>query len=735
VSGTTQAGDFLLHYWRIISGHKYVILAALAVGITSAAVIAYRMTPIYRATALVLVEDDTPKMVGIQGVYADDSLASTYCKTQGELIKSRAVLRAAAKRLRLDRWKEFEDAKDVVGALAGMVEVTPVPRTTLIRVSAESPDREEVDDIANAVVEAFREESNRWRKSSSQFAAGWIGERIPSLRAEVVAAERRLGEFQKEHKILSPLPSSGGPDRDGSIVLQRLAELSRDVTAVERTRIQLEAELAQVEAAEGDPRAIEILPLVADNPDIQRMDSQILSLETERLDLLTTVRPDHRDVKALDAKLEDLSERRKAEVKEAARALSGRLEAVRVKERVLRSALAEREKEALALNEKLITLGFLKGQVERAKQLYEPLLDRWGKLDLASGLNAVPVQIRDRAEEPLAPIKPRKKLILAAGALVGLVAGVELALLLERSYSKVRSAGELEQIAGLRTVGVIPHMSAKEEAKRYLACQFDPRSAVAEAYRSIRTALLLSKEGNGSAAFLVTSAVDKEGKTTTALNLASALAQTQKRVLLVDGDLRRSSVHRPFGMGTSPGLSTYLTDGAEPERVVRESEVPCLSVVTAGVSPSNPSELLGSERMAEFMGWARDNFDFIVMDSPPVAAVTDSSVLAPHADGVVMVVRADHTPIKVAAHGRGLMETTRARVIGAVLNDVHRQRGRYYGYGYGYYGYGYYNRYYGESSVDAADGARPAMNADVRAQGSTALPAGLPVRRQTGRHG
>ncbi len=676
-----ESRDFLPHYWRIVISHKCVILAMFAIGVVGAAVIAYRMPPIYRATALVLVEDGTPRMVGIQGVYADDTAQAMYCKTQCELIKSRTVLRAAAKRLRLESWKKFEGAKDTAGALAGMVKATPVARTTLIRVSAEGPDREKVDDIANAVVEAFREESNRWRRTSSESAAGWIGEQIPRLRAEVAAEEERLGRFQKEHKILSL-------DRDQSITLQRLAQVNRDVMGVEKTRIQLEAELAQVEAAEGDPGMIELLSLVADDPDIQRIDSRMLSLQDERFNLLLTVRPDHRDVKALDARLGDLSARRKAKVKEAVATLSGRLQAVRIKEQVLRSALAEREKEALALNEKLITLSFLKGQVERAKQLYEPLLERWGKLDLASGLNAVPVQIRDRAEEPLAPIKRRKKLILAAGAFLGLLAGFQLALLLDRSYSKVRTPAELERIAGLRAIGVIPHMSAKEDRKRWLTCQFDPKSAAAEAYRSIRTGLLLAKNGNQAASFLVTSAVDEEGKTTTALNIASALAQTQKRVLLVDGDMRRSSVHQPFGMEKDRGLSTYLTNGAEPHEVVQESEIPCLSVVTAGPTPSNPSELLGSTRMAEFMSWARESFDFIVMDSPPAAAVTDASVLAPQVDGVVMVVRADRTPRRAAAHGRELIKNAKGKVICAILNDVQRQHGRYYGYAYGYYHYG-----------------------------------------------
>ena len=269
------------------------------------------------------------------------------------------------------------------------------------------------------------------------------------------------------------------------------------------------------------------------------------------------------------------------------------------------------------------------------------------------------------------------------------MSGTYLAFVLERVYGKVRSPEDVERAGGLQMVGTIPHLSAKKEKEVSLACHFDPKSTGAEAFRSIRTHLLSLAAGDGPCIIMVTSPVDQDGKTFTATNIASAMAQIDKRVLLVDGDMRRSSAHKAFGMEKGRGLSTYLTDGASAEEAVQRSEVPGLSVMPAGALPENPSELLGSPRMKELLDWARKTYDFIVLDAPPVAVVTDPSVLAPLVDGVLLVFRSDRTPRRAAVHGHKLLHDAKARIVGAVLNDISQRPWRY-----GYYGYGYHRRYY-----------------------------------------
>lgn len=666
----------LVSHLRVIAARRYEILATFALGVAIAAVAGHVMTPIYRATALVVVEDEAARLAGVRGAYPADRNQDRYYGTQCRLIRSRTVLAAAAERLQLGRREGFAGG-DPVSALDALVSVEHLSDTKLIEVSVDGPDPKEAARFANVVVDCFRGESMRRRQRSSDSATGWIARQLPVVSDELAAAERRLQEFQETNRILSP-------DADRALVSQQMRLLSEDVAAAERERIELEAGAAAARAALDDPLAAEFLPLVSESRSIRGLDAQTLELEKERSALLQSAMPDHRDVKALDARLADLEASRRQRVAAAVSAMEKRLDAARAKESSLRAALAEREKDALALGEKLIRMDALRRGVERAKQVYEPMLRRREELDRTSGLEVVPVEIWDRAEAPRAPVRPRRVLLIVVGALLGLVAGVNLAFLLELAHTRLRTPEQLESRIGLKSLGAVPHMAARDERARSLACHLDPRSRAAEAFRGIRTALLASTARNGPAVLLVTSAVDREGKTTTAVNVATAMAQAGRRVLLVDADMRRPSVHGPFGIPDGPGLSSLLADAAPPAGAVRESEVPGLSVLPAGTPPANPSELLGSPRMVEFLTWARGEFDLVVVDSPPATVVTDAAVLAPAVDAAVLVVRADRTPRGVAARGRQVLEDAGGRIAGAVLNDLARDDDTY-GRAYGRY--------------------------------------------------
>jgi len=674
-----EAREARVAYWRVIVARKWAILSMFALGIVVASVAWWVMTPIYRATALVMVEDDATRLTGAQLVYPSDISPNIYYATQCRLIRSRSVLRAAAERVRLAEQPEFASLKpdDVLRALASRVTVSHEANTRLIEVSVEDPDPESAARFANAVVDSYQEETARRRRESSDHATGWIAEQLPRVGGELLAAKRRLQEFREANRILSP-------DSENAVVSRRLRMLGEDVARAERERIELEAEAEALRFALEDPAAAEHLPGLAESAAVRDLSSRIRALEGERLALLQSAMADHRDVRALDARIAALEAERKEHVKKAVAATGALLEAVRGKEASLRAALAAKEKEALVFSDKLIRLDALMRDVERIRQTYEPMRERKGRLDLASGLNAVAIQIWDRAEPPLRPVKPRRLLMTVAGALVGLLVGLRLAFLLEGVDSKLRTADEIERELGSGTLGSVPHLVG-EGVGRFVACHLSPRSPVAEAFRSARTGILRASSENGRAVVLVASALEHDGKTTVACNVASAIAQAGKRVLLVDADMRRSSIHRAFGLPEGgAGLSALLTDGVSAGEVIRETDFHGLSVLPAGAPPVNPAELLGSPRMDEFLSWAKSKYDFTVVDSPPLTAVTDGAVLASAVDGAVFVVRAAHTPRAAASRAMRSLDEAGCTVLGAVLNDQ-RAAGGAYGSGYGYY--------------------------------------------------
>jgi capsular exopolysaccharide synthesis family protein len=676
-----EANESSAAYWRVIAARKYVVLAVFSLGIIAASVTWYVMTPIFRATALVMVEDDAARLAGLSVVYPAELISDRYYATQSRLITSRAVLRAAAERVRLSERKGFTSLKraDVVGVLASRVTVSHLANTKLIEVSVEDPDPASAARYANAVVDCYQEEILRRRRESSDFATGWIAGQLPRVGGELLAAERRLQEFREKNRILSP-------DRKSALVSQRLKMFGEDIARAGKERLELETEAAAQRLALERPLAAEHLPGLSASPALREIGTRLRALEGERQALLQSAMPDHRDVRALEARIAALEADRRKHIESATAAMAARLDAIRGKEASLRTALAAKEKEALALGEKLVHLDALTRDVDRIRQAYEPMRERKGQLDLASGLKTVPVQIWDRAEPPLRPAKPRRLLITIVGAVIGLLVGLQLAFLLEGLDSKLRTADELERELGLATLGAVPHLVGSNGIRRLVACHLAPRSPAAEAFRSVRTALLQSASGNGHAVILMTSALEREGKTTAACNVASSIAQAGKRVLLIDADMRRSSIHRPFGLPDGgPGLSTFLADGAAARDVVHETDYAGLSVAPAGPTPENPAELLGSPRMAEMLAWARKEYDYTVIDSPPLAAVTDAAVIASAVDGAVLVVRAAHTPRAAAVRGRRALDASGCTVVGAVLND-HRPTGGTYDRGYGTYG-------------------------------------------------
>jgi capsular exopolysaccharide synthesis family protein len=669
----------------VLRRHRIAIAACFAAGAIVAVVIGRLLTPIYRATAVLMVGGGPAQMVGMEV----GTLESYYERrkdylTQPMLITSRSVLRQAVKNLRARGCDEFEGAPDEAAAatvLRARLTAKPVSDSRLIEVSYEGPDEETVAVVANEVVTCYKEQSRVRSAESTGMAASWFEERLPKLMRELTEAEDRLYEFQKQNSIVSQ-------DKRYDIVSQRLAQLNQDVTKVERERIALEARVALIGRRDGGPDSSGDLPFVIDSATLGDLRKEISALEGRKAERLIGLKPDHPEVRSFDTRIARLHERQREEIADILAAERNRLEALSAEEKALRKALAEQQAEAMALSGKMVELAARERNVDRIKQIYEPLLERSRKVSLSSGLESMPVIVWDPAEQPTDPAKPRKMLIALVGAVLGLLVGLRLAFLLDRADARVRSPEDIEVHAGLRSLNVSPHLDTQAETARAAMCSTEPKSTSAEAFRSLRTEVLQSADGRSSEAILVTSAVQGEGKTFVATNLAAALAQLGRKVLLVDADMRRSKIHKDFGLDGKLGLSSLLADGSPPNGAAVETGVPNLTVLVAGDTPQNPAELLSSPAFADLLEWAKREFTYTVIDSPPLLAVTDARLLARLTDRVLLVARAGVTQGGALARAQRILRDSGTQVVGAVLNDVRSAKNRY-GYGhYSYYGYG-----------------------------------------------
>jgi len=454
---------------------------------------------------------------------------------------------------------------------------------------------------------------------------------------------------------------------------------------------------------------------------MERMREQQADLKIQIAQLSTQFGNAYPKVVQLNTQLKEVDAQLQTEtIKVVSRVRSGYLASLQ-HETMLRQALDNQKQEANKLNESAIEYSLLKRDVESYRTLYEGLMEKLKEAGVTAGLRSNNIRSVDKARVPTYPSEPNVPRNLAFALALGLSTGIGLAFLLEGIDNTVRTPEQAQAISALPSLGMIPLGSKsglEAAAKRLtvassreaveLVTQSRPQSQMAESYRALRTSLLLTSLGGPPKVILITSALPQEGKTTTSINTAIVLAQKGTRVLLIDADLRRPSIHKTLGMGPKTGLSNVLTGNATLQQaVVRSNILPTLFVLTAGTPPPNPAELLASSNMKDILAELREQFDHIVVDTPPTLSVTDAVVMSTRADAVVLVIRSGQTTKQALRRSRDLLMQVNARVSGVLLNAVDLSSPDYYYY-YEYQGK-YGQRYYqedepedGEDSVSRA---------------------------------
>ncbi len=625
----------------------------------------------------------------------------------------------------------------MLGGFKSNLHVTLIPNTRIIEVRYRSSDPQMAAQVVNTLTKIYIENNRKTRFDSTMEASDWLEKQQLDLRMKVETAQEKLVRYQKEHEIL-------GMDEKQNITTEKLGELNKELTMAESERMDKESFYRLVES--GDPDAIASNAAGAEGAGVQSSSQLLESLRSKQADLKIQVAdlntqfgPSYPKLAQLNNQLKEVDAQIQGEMKKVASKVRGQYMTALQRESLLRDALEKQKQEANKLNESAIEYNILKRDAETYRALYEGILQKLKEAGVSAGLKANNFQPVDSARPPTGPIEPNIPRNLGFAFLLGLASGVGLAFLLEGLDNTIRTTEQASMISGLASLGMIPlgSKSAREgpNPKRLviasskeaveLVTQVRPQSQMAESYRALRTSLLLSNLGSPPKVIMVTSALPQEGKTTTSINCAVVLAQKGVRVLLIDADLRRPSIHKTLGMGPRSGLSNVLTGSNTLEQTITRSTIlPNLFILPAGTPPPNPAELLASANMRDVLAKLREQYDHIVVDTPPSLSVTDAVVLSPRADAVVLVIRSGQTTKQALRRSRDILAQVNAKVVGVLLNAVDLSSPDYYYY---YEYQGKYARYYQEEGTSGDDEEDDAAEEESTPSSTSAVAEGFPA--------
>ncbi len=712
----TGEGRHLLDYVRVLYKRRRVGFAALVLVVAIVAVVTYRAEPIYEASVQILIEPENRNVVLFKEVIEQDDADKDYQQTQHRILQSRSLARRTVDKLQLwsnpelgyaapgeaetTGWRgawlkarayaarvsggvippppapstpsdgETGNEARTIDAFVSRLTVVPVRNSRLVDVRMRSRDPQLAADMANALAQNYIDQNMETKLGVSKQASDWLAEQLETQRKQVEATEVALQRYRERNDALSL-------DEPNNIVLQKLTALNTAVTQAKTARIEKEAVFRHAQSVKSDPTALNSVATILTNAYIQQLRADVADLQRQQMQQAERLGERHPDMVRMKSTLQMAEQKLRAEVDRVLLSLQSQYEAALEQEKSLVGALEAQKNEALALNRKAIDYGALQREAISARQIFETLLQRTRETGISGELKSNNIQIIDPADIPRAPVWPQKRRNLLLALLGGAVFAVVLAFFVDYLDNRIKSPDEIRSALGLPLIGLVPMVSAKSLNGHSLLINNGVPAKFAEAVRAVRTKVLLSVD-DGPRALVVTSTGPKEGKTVVATNLAVALAQAGQRVILVDADLRRPRVHEIFDQPQAPGMTDLLAGKVTGMQSFRQTSVPGLWLLPAGVTTANPADLLGSPRFRESLQMMMRHFDWVIIDSPPVLAVTDAAVIAHQSSGVLFVVGADRTSRHAAQAALEQLEAARAPFLGGVLNSVDLDRHAYY---------------------------------------------------------
>jgi capsular exopolysaccharide synthesis family protein len=707
----SEGYSYIRAYWLILCKRRWTVLTVVFVLATLVAIVSFRTQPVYEATARVEVEADTPQIQSLNDLFRGEPGFSdeTFLQTQVDVLKSENLAWRTVQQLSLGEQAEFAPAggggkrsptaspaaqNGLIQAFRGHLRVQLMRDSRMVEVTFDSTDPQLAARAANALVNNYTEYNFHQKYDATRQASGFMEQQLDELKAKVEKSQQAMVDYERQNLIVDI------GDKQ-SVVEQRLAAMSQDLTAAQSERMQKQS-LYELVTSDQSQAAF-----TARDELLQRLDEKHADLRAEYVDALGQYGPNFPKVTRLRDQLDEVQSIMERERKRMITRVRSDYMAALGRERLLAAAVAHEKDEVGKLNQLSIEHNLLKREFETNQQLYASLLQHLKDATVSAGLRATNIHLVDSALVPTYPVRPRIMYNIAISMLVGLVVGVTLALVMESMDTSIKSAEDLERLIGVPALAVVPlarsswlrrgaYRSQPQDGAVESIVLRHPTSSLAESYHILRTAILLSTAPRPPQALLVTSAQPGEGKTCTALNLAMGLAQRGVPVALVDADMRRPGIARAMALsGNGVGLSTVLSGAHSLDEALHQFEaLPNLWVLPAGPEAPNPADLLSSPTMQKVLEELRGRFEHVVLDSAPLLLVTDATILSGMVDGVVLVVESGVMARRGLVRAHKILESAGGRILGGVLNKWDARSEGYYAY-YGSYYRGYYRSYYG----------------------------------------
>lgn len=754
-AGLPSVGDDTRAILRRLARRRWTIIGLTVLFSLIATAVIFQLTPVYRATTHVMIEPRQSRVADVEEVLSGLSGERETIESELRVVASRALAEKVIARLGLvndpefnpelrtrsallsaidprpwlirngwfdpeawvgeKNWMElrewvgpdlaamFEGSGDaaipeeerleherarIVDTFLEKLDVAAEGRSRVIAISFTSTGQDVSARVANTLAELYLIEQLEAKYEATRLATTWLNERVAELRERVVESEQAVEAFRQQAGLIE--------GKGVTVASQQVSELNTQLILARGERAEAEARLRQVQSLVNNRGGTESAAEVLRSPLIQRLKEQEAEVLRRAADLSQQYGAKHPRMIGIRAELDDIKTKIGSEVRQIVQGLRNEAEVARAREGTLVSGLDSLKQNMGRANSSEVRLRALEREATANRSLFENFLARLKETTAQENLQQPDARIISRADIPEHPSFPRKKLMLAGAGLAALAFSIAIAFLLERLDPGFRSNDQIEAALGVPGLGLVPLLTGWRSVGRnpesYVVNR--PASAFAESLRTLHTSLLLSNVDQPPRTVLVTSSVPREGKSTVAISMARLMARSGRKVLLVDGDLRRPRVDSALGVGGSPGLVEVLSRSATFDEAVKHDEETGLDVLPAGERPTSPPDLFASAQMRSLLAELRERYDLIVIDSPPVLAVSEARILSRLTDTTVFVIRWASTPREVAAMGVKQIRETGAHVAGAVLSQVNVKKHARYSYGDSGYYYGAARRYY-----------------------------------------